>query len=88
MASPIFSRVYGPYLDSVQEGGNRCIIQPYLGANLLSFMEENGEAYNVATTVDVLRQVLEQLEAAHELQVVHKDVKLDNIVFADRQKYP
>jgi hypothetical protein len=63
-ASPLYDAIYGSYLDSVREDGHACIIQPYLGATLISAMEESGSAYSVATTVDVLRQLLQQLDAA------------------------
>lgn len=46
--------------------------------------DESGNSYSMANVVDVLHQILGQLEAAHSLHIVHFDVKLDNIVLADR----
>lgn len=82
----MFGKVYGPFLDTFEAGGRQCISQPYLGADLEAQMRK--EAYSVESVVDVLRQVLEQLEAAHKLKIVMRDVKLDNLVIADREEHP
>lgn len=85
VTSPVYNRVYGPFLDAFTESGRQCIIQPYLGADLEMQMRKTG-AFSVESVVDVLRQILEQLATAHRLKVVMNDVKLDNVVIANREE--
>lgn len=49
-------------------------------------MREARRPIPVEIVVQVLHQVLKQLQAAHGLQVVHKDLKADNIVIMDRNQ--
>lgn len=85
MTSPIFESVYGPYLDAFTESGRHCIIQPLLGPDLERSTQASGKPSTVEDAVNVLRQILGQLEAAHRLGIIHNDVKRDNCVFVDRE---
>jgi predicted Ser/Thr protein kinase len=53
------------------------------GQDLGSVLEESG-AMNPARAVAIIGQVAEALEAAHEFQLVHRDVKPSNILLAKR----
>ena len=83
--SPLFESVYGPYLNSFVESGRHCIIEPHFGPDLERAMMNSGKPYSVQNAVDVLHQLLQQLEVAHSLGISHRDVKRDNVVFADRE---
>lgn len=53
------------------------------GKNLNEIMEENGRAYTWRETVDIIIQVLDSFEAAHGKNIVHRDIKPDNIMISE-----
>jgi serine/threonine protein kinase len=62
------------------EDGLIYLVMPYLKGELLSDREVRGGPMELATGVDVLRQVCAGLHHAHELQIVHRDLKPENIM--------
>jgi eukaryotic-like serine/threonine-protein kinase len=62
------------------EDGLIYLVMPFLKGELLSDREVKGGPMDVATGVDLLRQVCAGLQHAHQLQIVHRDLKPENIM--------
>jgi len=62
------------------EDGLIYLVMPFLKGQLLSDREVQGGPMDVATGVDILRQVCAGLHHAHELQIVHRDLKPENVM--------
>jgi serine/threonine-protein kinase len=62
------------------EDGLIYLVMPFLQGELLSDREVKGGPMDVASGIDVLRQVCAGLHHAHELQIVHRDLKPENIM--------
>src|SRR5213083_137667 len=62
------------------EDGLIYLVMPFLDGELLSDREVSGGPMELATGIDVLRQVCTGLHHAHELQIVHRDLKPENIM--------
>jgi serine/threonine-protein kinase len=56
------------------------LVMPFLKGQLLSDRELQGGPMDVATGVNIMRQVCAGLHHAHELQIVHRDLKPENIM--------
>jgi serine/threonine protein kinase len=64
----------------VTEGGHQYLVQEYInGQNLDQVLEVEGK-FNEKQIQDVLEQVLLILDYVHQHQVVHRDVKPENII--------
>src|SRR5207249_11715366 len=62
------------------EDGLIYLVMPFLKGELLSDREVQGGPMDVATGVRLLRQVCAGLQHAHELQIVHRELKPENIM--------
>jgi len=77
LANPHIVQVY----DFACEGDEAFIIMEYLdGPSLSDIIEENGGLFDLDEAAYVVKSVAEALEYAHENQVLHLDVKPDNIL--------
>ena len=69
------------------EGSGRirayCVMELLVGASLSELMQK--EPLPIARGIEIARQVCRALQAAHELGVVHRDVKPDNIFVTQRE---
>ncbi|MGH7742123.1 MAG: protein kinase domain-containing protein [Candidatus Eiseniibacteriota bacterium] len=60
--------------------GRSYITQEYIDAENLSMLVERRGPLSLAETLGLVRQVLRGLKAAHELEIVHRDIKASNIL--------
>ncbi|MDK6787721.1 serine/threonine-protein kinase [Actinotignum timonense] len=66
--------------DLVADGGKLGIVMEYApGPNLREYLAEHGPLAP-ADALDITRQVVEALQSAHAGDVVHRDIKPDNII--------
>ncbi len=69
--------------DQGQEGAITFIVMEYLpGITLRELLQDFG-ALTPAQTVDIVRAVLQGLDAAHSAGIVHRDLKPENVLLAD-----
>ena len=73
-----------PLYDSGEAGGFLFYVMPYVeGESLRGRLNREGEL-PVADAVRILREVADALAKAHAQGVVHRDIKPDNVMLADR----
>ncbi|MBT8396453.1 MAG: protein kinase, partial [Gemmatimonadetes bacterium] len=73
-----------PLFDSGEADGFLYYVMPYLeGESLRDRLAREGEL-PVAEAVKILREVTDALAAAHDVGVVHRDIKPDNIMLSGR----
>ena len=69
--------------DQGQDGSITFIVMEYLpGITLRELLQDFG-ALTPAQTVDIVRAVLQGLDAAHTAGIVHRDLKPENVLLAD-----
>lgn len=69
--------------DQGQEGAVTYIVMEYLpGITLRELLQDFG-ALTAAQTVDIVKAVLNGLDAAHSAGIVHRDLKPENVLLAD-----
>lgn len=80
IASPHIVQVYdtGTY-----EGMSFLVMEYVHGVNLRHEMNQQGN-FSVRETLRILSQTLDGLSSAHQAQVIHRDVKPENILINDR----
>jgi serine/threonine protein kinase len=67
-------------LDAEEQGGRLYLVMEYVpGQDLARFVKKNGQL-SVPLAVDYLCQSAEGLQAAHELGIVHRDIKPGNLM--------
>ncbi|MFI9379756.1 protein kinase [Kutzneria sp. NPDC052558] len=69
--------------DVVEHDGRPCLVMEYLPSRSLSEVVESGGVLAPTEVATVGFQVASALAAAHELGIVHRDVKPDNILLAE-----
>jgi serine/threonine protein kinase len=69
-------------LGSTPEQGPYIAMELLRGAELATVVEKAGGNLDPAEAVDIMRQVLAGLEAAHKCGVIHRDLKPENIFLA------
>ena len=84
----IAARLHHPHIlplyDSGEAGGFLFYVMPYVeGESLRGRLNREGEL-PVADAVRILREVADALAKAHAQGVVHRDIKPDNVMLADR----
>lgn len=62
-----------------EEGGFPFMIMEYVEGEPLNVMLEREKRLKVESAIGIIRQMLEALEAAHELGILHRDLKPSNI---------
>jgi serine/threonine-protein kinase len=73
-----------PLFDSGEAEGFLYYVMPYLeGESLRERVAREGEL-PVAEAVTILREVVDALAAAHQVGVVHRDIKPDNVMLSGR----
>lgn len=68
--------------DVVEHDGRPCLVMEYLPSRSLSDVVETGGVLQPTEVATIGLQVASALAAAHELGIVHRDVKPDNILLA------
>ncbi len=84
----IAARLHHPHIlplyDSGEAGGFLFYVMPYVeGESLRARLDREGEL-PVPDAVRILREVADALAKAHAQGVVHRDIKPDNVMLADR----
>jgi eukaryotic-like serine/threonine-protein kinase len=69
--------------DQGQEGSITFIVMEYLSGITLRELLQDFGALTPAQTVDIVRAVLQGLDAAHSAGIVHRDLKPENVLLAD-----
>jgi len=69
--------------DVVEHDGRPCLVMEYLPSRSLSEVVETGGVLGPTEVATIGFQVASALAAAHELGIVHRDVKPDNILLAE-----
>ncbi|REH47235.1 protein kinase [Kutzneria buriramensis] len=69
--------------DVVEHDGRPCLVMEYLPSRSLSDVVETNGVLQPTEVATIGFQVASALAAAHELGIVHRDVKPDNILLAD-----
>jgi len=73
-----------PLLDSGESDGFLFFVMPYIeGESLRDKLAHEGEL-PIAEAVRILRDVVDALSHAHKHNVVHRDIKPDNVMLSDR----
>jgi outer membrane protein assembly factor BamB/TolB-like protein len=71
-------RIFDYFLD---DSGANCISMEYVdGGSLRSVIEQNPGGLRVEKCLSIAGQILDGLEAAHQLKIVHRDLKPENIL--------
>lgn len=65
------------------QGRHYFVMQLVEGASLQTLLDE-GHAFELATTLKIIKQCLDGLGAAHRRRLVHRDVKPGNVLFDSR----
>jgi serine/threonine protein kinase len=69
-------------VESTGPGRAYCVMELLIGSSLSELLRK--EPLGISRAIRIARQVCKALEAAHQLGVVHRDVKPDNIFITER----
>lgn len=89
----IAANIHSPYVTRVTDvdistqAGSFLVMEFLEGEPLQARLERTG-SFSVDESIDIALQVLAGLEAAHKLNVVHRDLKPDNIFLANTEDGP
>ena len=79
----MLSRLRHPYitqiLDSFETDKHIFIVMEYICGDLLGFIRKRGKLSEPMTKV-IFRQIIEGLRYIHKKKIVHRDIKLDNVL--------
>lgn len=75
-----------PIVDFGEHDGQVYIAMKYMAGNSLSRMFEIPRAVKLKNVVGLLRQVADALDYAHQYGVIHRDLKLQNILMDDKKQ--
>ncbi len=64
------------------------LVMEYLDGTTLGDLLDKEHRLNPARAVKIVRQIASGLQRAHELEVVHRDLKPDNVILVDREGDP
>ncbi|OMJ84969.1 hypothetical protein SteCoe_13801 [Stentor coeruleus] len=74
-------------LDNFTFKNHLCFVFELLSLNLFQAIEKNiGQGFSVLTVKNIIRQILKALEIMHGLNIIHCDIKPDNIMLKDKDK--
>lgn len=71
-----------PVLESQLTGEHRYLVMPLIKGDTLAAQVDDHGPINTREAVNILAQTLQALEYAHERDVLHRDVKAENILIA------
>ncbi len=85
---PNVCRIHDVFDHVVQSGNHeariRCLTMELLPGETLAQRLRRGGRLSAARTLPIARQIAEALKAAHDVGVVHRDLKPDNVILAAR----
>lgn len=67
-----------------EDKNSACIIMEYLGGGSLASYIQKEKRLDLMTSLKIILGVLNGLEAAHHIMVIHRDIKPQNILFGAR----
>ncbi len=72
--------------DYFQDGDNHFMVMEYLEGKSLQHYIDQRQPFSVEQTIDITTQVCAALDYAHAHQIVHRDIKPDNILLLENGK--
>ena len=82
LAHPGLAKLMAVYKSSKKM---RLVLEYLEGGTLFNYVKERGDV-DESQTMNVVQQLLEAVDHMHRKGVVHRDIKLDNIVFKDQEQ--
>jgi serine/threonine-protein kinase len=74
-----------PLFDSGETDGLLFFVMPYVAGGTLRGRLENGPAYSTESAVRLVVELADALEYAHRQDIVHRDVKPENVLLLDER---
>ncbi|CAC51463.1 putative protein kinase [Phocid alphaherpesvirus 1] len=60
-----------------------CLVLPYYKYDLYTFLTDHGESLSFKSAIIIQKQILRGLQHIHELKIIHRDIKTENIFLND-----
>jgi len=64
----------------------RLVMELLEGGDVFDHLEESGGSISEARTAPVIRQLLEAVVHLHDMGIVHRDIKLENLVYESKRR--